>query len=41
MPVLVISVAIIAAFWLGKMSGLQDEHGVACGGLFGKLLIHY
>jgi len=35
MPVIVISIAIISAFWLGKMSGLQDAQGVACGGLFG------
>lgn len=35
MPVMVISVAIISAYWLGKTSGLQDSHGLQTGGLFG------
>ena len=35
LPTIVISIAIIAAYWLGKMSGLQDEAGTPCGGLFG------
>ena len=35
LPTIVISIAIISAFWLGKMSGLEDQHGVPCGGLFG------
>ncbi|CAM6116880.1 unnamed protein product [Calypogeia fissa] len=35
LPVLVISVAIILAYWLGKTSGLIDESGVQTGGLFG------
>ncbi|KAL6907446.1 hypothetical protein ACP4OV_002485 [Aristida adscensionis] len=34
-PVLVISVAIISAFWLGQTSGLVDESGNPTGGLFG------
>ena len=39
MPVIVISIAIISAYWLGKMSGLQDDQGQACGGLkFSKVL---
>uniref|UniRef100_A0ACD5ZCG2 Uncharacterized protein n=1 Tax=Avena sativa TaxID=4498 RepID=A0ACD5ZCG2_AVESA len=35
LPVLVISVAIISAFWLGRTSGLVDESGNPTGGLFG------
>lgn len=35
LPVLVISVAIISAFWLGHTSGLVDEAGHPTGGLFG------
>ncbi|KAK9097569.1 hypothetical protein Sjap_023066 [Stephania japonica] len=35
LPVLVISVSIISAFWLGRTSGLVDESGNATGGLFG------
>ncbi|ONK70925.1 uncharacterized protein A4U43_C04F2930 [Asparagus officinalis] len=35
LPVLVISVAIISAFWLGRTSGLVDETGKPTGGLFG------
>ncbi|KAJ3678578.1 hypothetical protein LUZ60_002381 [Juncus effusus] len=35
LPTLVISVAIISAFWLGKSSGLVDENGERIGGLFG------
>ncbi|TYH66896.1 hypothetical protein ES332_D06G153400v1 [Gossypium tomentosum] len=34
-PVLVISVSIISAFWLGHTSGLVDETGSPTGGLFG------
>ncbi|GMI93183.1 hypothetical protein like AT1G16780 [Hibiscus trionum] len=35
LPVLVISVSIISAFWLGHTSGLVDETGSPNGGLFG------
>lgn len=35
LPVLVISVAIVSAFWLGQTSGLVDETGNPTGGLFG------
>ncbi|XP_034207017.1 pyrophosphate-energized membrane proton pump 2-like [Prunus dulcis] len=35
LPVLVISVSIISAFWLGQTSGLMDENGIPTGGLFG------
>lgn len=35
LPVLVISVSIISAFWLGQTSGLIDEAGNQTGGLFG------
>lgn len=35
LPVLVISVAVISAFWLGQTSGLVDEAGNLMGGLFG------
>ncbi|KAJ4805884.1 K(+)-insensitive pyrophosphate-energized proton pump [Rhynchospora pubera] len=35
LPVLVISVAIVSAFWLGHTSGLMDESGNPTGGLFG------
>ncbi|CAI0442081.1 unnamed protein product [Linum tenue] len=35
LPVLVISVAIVSAFWLGQTSGLVDESGNPIGGLFG------
>eukprot|EP00250_Pteridium_aquilinum_P024245 c2872_g1_i2 orf=637-3051(-) len=35
MPTLVISVAIISAYWLGKTSGLVDTQGIPTGGLFG------
>ncbi|KOM27206.1 hypothetical protein LR48_Vigan406s001600, partial [Vigna angularis] len=35
LPVLVISVSIISAFWLGQTSGLVDESGTPTGGLFG------
>lgn len=35
LPVLVISIAIITAFWLGQTSGLLDETGNPTGGLFG------
>ncbi|THU65549.1 hypothetical protein C4D60_Mb05t04820 [Musa balbisiana] len=35
LPVLVISIAIISAFWLGHTSGLVDETGSPTGGLFG------
>eukprot|EP00252_Welwitschia_mirabilis_P004132 TRINITY_DN14337_c0_g1_i1.p1 TRINITY_DN14337_c0_g1~~TRINITY_DN14337_c0_g1_i1.p1 ORF type:complete len:803 (+),score=146.47 TRINITY_DN14337_c0_g1_i1:450-2858(+) len=35
LPVLVITVAIISAFWLGRTSGLVESDGTATGGLFG------
>ncbi|XP_073302817.1 pyrophosphate-energized membrane proton pump 2 isoform X5 [Primulina huaijiensis] len=35
LPVLVISISIISAFWLGQTSGLVDESGNPTGGLFG------
>ncbi|KAJ0583010.1 putative inorganic diphosphatase [Helianthus annuus] len=35
LPVLVISVSIVSAFWLGQTSGLVDEVGNPTGGLFG------
>lgn len=35
MPVLVISVSILSAYWLGKTSGLVDSDGLPTGGLFG------
>ncbi|WRX27609.1 Pyrophosphate-energised proton pump - like 3 [Theobroma cacao] len=35
LPVLVISISIISAFWLGHTSGLVDETGSPTGGLFG------
>ncbi|CAI9114587.1 OLC1v1015341C1 [Oldenlandia corymbosa var. corymbosa] len=35
LPVIVISVSIISAFWLGHTSGLVDEAGNPTGGLFG------
>lgn len=35
LPVLVISVSIVSAFWLGRTSGLVDEAGNPTGGLFG------
>mmetsp|Transcript_8281 Transcript_8281/g.30545 ORF Transcript_8281/g.30545 Transcript_8281/m.30545 type:complete len:801 (-) Transcript_8281:107-2509(-) len=35
LPVLTISVAICIAYWLGRTSGLVDDNGVPCGGLFG------
>ncbi|CAK9198707.1 unnamed protein product [Sphagnum troendelagicum] len=35
MPVLVISVSILSAYWLGRTSGLQDSQGLPTGGLFG------
>lgn len=35
LPVLVISVSIVSAFWLGHTSGLVDEAGKPTGGLFG------
>ncbi|KAL3808548.1 hypothetical protein ACJIZ3_000255 [Penstemon smallii] len=35
LPVLVISVSIISAYWLGQTSGLVDESGSPTGGLFG------
>ncbi|KAG6760611.1 hypothetical protein POTOM_037134 [Populus tomentosa] len=35
LPVLVISVSIVSAFWLGNTSGLMDEAGNPTGGLFG------
>ncbi|XP_027126307.1 pyrophosphate-energized membrane proton pump 3 isoform X1 [Coffea eugenioides] len=35
LPVLVISVSVISAFWLGHTSGLVDEAGNSTGGLFG------
>ncbi|KAL8192323.1 hypothetical protein R6Q57_027508 [Mikania cordata] len=35
LPVLVISVSIVLAFWLGQTSGLVDEAGNPTGGLFG------
>ncbi|KAK4348695.1 hypothetical protein RND71_031450 [Anisodus tanguticus] len=35
LPVLVISLAIVSAFWLGRTSGLTDETGNPTGGLFG------
>lgn len=34
-PVLIISMAILSAFWLGRSSGLVDGEGEARGGLFG------
>ena len=35
MPVIVISIAVTAAYWFGKMSGLEDANGNPTGGLFG------
>ncbi|GJT53469.1 pyrophosphate-energized membrane proton pump 2 isoform X1 [Tanacetum coccineum] len=35
LPVIVISIAIVSAFWLGQTSGLVDEAGNPTGGLFG------
>ena len=35
LPVFVISIAVTAAYWFGKMSGLKDHQGEPTGGLFG------
>lgn len=35
MPVGVMSIAMITSYWLGNLSGLVDEDGQPCGGLFG------
>lgn len=35
LPVIVISLSIVSAFWLGHTSGLVDEAGNLTGGLFG------
>ena len=35
LPVLVISVSIVLAYWLGQTSGLVDDSGIPTGGLFG------
>lgn len=35
LPVIVISISIVSAFWLGRTSGLVDEAGNPTGGLFG------
>ncbi|EPS63058.1 hypothetical protein M569_11728, partial [Genlisea aurea] len=35
LPVIVISISIISAFWLGHTSGLVDDSGNPAGGLFG------
>lgn len=35
LPAVVISVAIISSYWLGKTSGLMDDNGELVGGLFG------
>ena len=35
MPVIVISIAVTAAYWLGTLSGLEDAQGKPTGGLFG------
>lgn len=35
LPVIVISISIVSAFWLGQTSGLVDETGNPTGGLFG------
>ncbi len=35
LPILVISIAILASFWLGSSSGLTDRDAGAVGGLFG------
>ncbi|KAL6529542.1 Pyrophosphate-energized membrane proton pump 2 [Orobanche gracilis] len=35
LPVIVISISIISAYWLGHTSGLVDESGSPTGGLFG------
>lgn len=35
MPVIVISIAIISAYWCGNASGITDANGKAIGGLFG------
>jgi len=34
-PTIVISIAIVSAYWLGQTSGLTDQAGVPIGGLFG------
>ena len=34
LPVIVISIAIISAYYLGEASGLTDEHGKLIGGLY-------
>ena len=34
-PTLVISAAVVAAYWLGQTSGIVDQAGVPIGGLFG------
>ncbi|GBG60132.1 hypothetical protein CBR_g3376 [Chara braunii] len=38
MPVLVISTAILSAYWLGRTSGMVDDMGEAAGGLFGTAI---
>ncbi|XP_068641458.1 pyrophosphate-energized membrane proton pump 2 [Aristolochia californica] len=38
LPVLVISISIVSAFWLGQTSGLVDESGNPTGGLFGTAI---
>ncbi|KAG9449311.1 hypothetical protein H6P81_009276 [Aristolochia fimbriata] len=38
LPVVVISIAIVSAFWLGHTSGLVDESGNPTGGLFGTAI---
>jgi len=35
LPTLVISVAVISAYWLGQTSGIVDKEGLPIGGLFG------
>ena len=35
LPVLAISAAIVASFWLGRTSGLVDDGGEPVGGLMG------
>ena len=39
-PVIVISIAIISAYWCGNWSGITNSNGEAIGGLFGTCLLY-
>jgi H+-translocating diphosphatase len=38
LPVIIISIGVLTAYYLGEFTGIQDKNGVLIGGLFGTAI---